>query len=128
MFKFLIISHNHWFWKNDVGDAEEATAVFGEAAALCIQKQFISHASAFQNFNTCNEDHTVVSARSVSSEDISPRQQKNVQVNNVRDIPGNYNGGAALGVAASQPSNGGPSNLSFCNTPSPMSSQVLYSG
>lgn len=103
-----------------LGAAEEATAVFGEAAALCIQKQYLHHGSASQSLQISNEDRNIVSARNFGQgpDDASPRQLKHMQV------PGNYHGVAALGGAASQPSNGGSSNLSFYNTPSPMASQL----
>lgn len=68
-----------------------------------------------------NEDRSTVSARNFgpSPDDASPRQLKHMQGNNLRDIPGNYHGAAAV-----QPPNGGSSNISFYNTPSPMVSQV----
>ncbi|XP_048227782.1 cell division cycle protein 27 homolog B isoform X2 [Ricinus communis] len=97
-----------------LGAAEEATALFGEAAAVCIQKQCVNHASAFQNVQISSEDHNLLSARNSGLEDVSPRQLKHVQGNNLRDIPS----------AASQPPNGGPPNLPFYNTPSPMASQL----
>nr|XP_023877762.1 cell division cycle protein 27 homolog B [Quercus suber] len=106
--------------------AEEATAVFGEAAALCIQKQYLHHGSASQSLHISNEDRNLVSGRNFGqgADDASPRQLKHMQGNSLRDIPGNYHGAAALGGAASQPSNGSSSNISFYNTPSPMASQL----
>jgi anaphase-promoting complex subunit 3 len=106
-----------------LGAAEEATAVFGEAAAFCIQKQYLPHGLASQSLNMPNEDRSSVSARNFGPgpDDASPRQFKNMQGNNLRDIPGNYHGAAAV-----QPSNGGSSNISSYNTPSPMVSQVSY--
>jgi anaphase-promoting complex subunit 3 len=71
-----------------------------------------------------NEDYNLVSARNFGLEDGSPRQLKHLQGNNLRDIPGNYHGASTLGGPVSQPSNGGPPNLSFYNTPSPMATQV----
>ncbi|XP_050219100.1 cell division cycle protein 27 homolog B [Mercurialis annua] len=97
-----------------LGAAEEVTAFFGEAAAVCIQKQYINHASASQNMHISGEDHNLLCPRNSGSEDISPRQLKHMQGNNLRDIPG----------AATQPPNGGPPNLPFYNTPSPMASQL----
>ncbi|KAB1224409.1 hypothetical protein CJ030_MR2G016298 [Morella rubra] len=109
-----------------LGAAEEATAVFGEAAAICIQKQYVSQGSSSQSLHMSNEDRSLVSLRNFGPvlDDASPRQLKHLQGNNQRDIPGNYHGAAVLGGAASQPSNGGSSNLSFYNTPSPMASQI----
>lgn len=109
-----------------LGAAEEATAVFGEAAALCIQKQYLNHGSASQSLHISNEDRNLVSGRNLGQgpDDASPRQLKHMQGNSLRDIPGNYHGATALGGAASQPSNGSSSNISFYNTPSPMASQV----
>ncbi|KAI9192658.1 hypothetical protein LWI28_026160 [Acer negundo] len=61
---------------------------------------------------------------STYSMDVSPRQLKHMQGNNLRDIPGNSYGGAMLTGAAGQPLNGGPSNISFYNTPSPVATQL----
>ncbi|KAJ4708516.1 Cell division cycle 27 B-like protein [Melia azedarach] len=105
-----------------LGAADEATAVFSEAAALCIQKQYLQNA---QNLHLSNEDRNLVSSKSSASEDVSPRQLKNIQANNLKDLPGNYHGAVVLAGAASQPLNGGPSNISsFYNTPSPMTTQL----
>jgi anaphase-promoting complex subunit 3 len=121
MFSLMVCWH---FFINVLGAAEEAAAVFDEAAALCIQKQHMNHASASQNLSISNEDRNLVSARNFGLEDGSPRQSKHPQGNNLRDIPGNYHGATTLGGSASQPSNGGLPNLSFYNTPSPMATQV----
>ncbi|XP_059432667.1 cell division cycle protein 27 homolog B [Corylus avellana] len=104
-----------------LGAAEEATAVFGEAAAFCLQKQYLPHGLASQSLNMPNEDRSSVSARNFvpGPDDASPRQLKHMQGNNLRDIPGNYHGAAAV-----QPLNGSSSNISFYNTPSPMVSQL----
>lgn len=69
-----------------------------------------------------NEDHNLVSARNFGLEDVSPRQLKLMQGNNVRDIPGNYHGATISGASSQPPS--GMSNVSFYNTPSPMGTQV----
>lgn len=115
----LYLSHCLFVFES-LGAAEEATAVFSEAAALCIQKQYLQNGLATQNLHLSNEDRNLVSSKSAGSEDVSPRQLKNMQANNLRDIPGNYHG-----AAASQPLNGGPPNASFYNTPSPIATQVL---
>ncbi|KAJ7973805.1 Cell division cycle protein 27 like B [Quillaja saponaria] len=106
-----------------LGAAEEATAVFGEAAALCIQKQYLN-CSTSQNLHASTEDCKVVSTRNGSSEDVSPRQLKHIQGNSLRDIPGNHHGAAMLGGAAGQLLNSGASNILFYNTPSPMATQL----
>ncbi|CAH2080443.1 unnamed protein product [Thlaspi arvense] len=106
-----------------LGAAEEATSVFGEEAALCIQKQYPYHGLAHQTAQTCSDDQNVASNRNFGSEDISPRDVRHINANNVRDIPGNYHGAVMSGGAASQPLNGGPSNTSFYSTPSPMAAQ-----
>ncbi|GAV89763.1 TPR_2 domain-containing protein/Apc3 domain-containing protein/TPR_11 domain-containing protein [Cephalotus follicularis] len=107
-----------------LGAAEEANAVFGDAAALCIQKQYFHHGLASPNIHMCNEDHNSVSARNFGSEGNSPRQLKQTQGNNLRDIPGNYHGASMMGGAATQPLNSGSSNMSFYSTPSPMATQL----
>ncbi|XP_040941589.1 cell division cycle protein 27 homolog B isoform X1 [Gossypium hirsutum] len=104
-----------------LGAAEEATVVFGEAAALCIEKQYFYHGLASPNLHVASEGCNLVSSRNFSSEDVSRRQLKNTQVNSLRDIPSNHHGAA---ISASQPHNGGPSNISLYNTPSPVASQL----
>ncbi|KAF7822341.1 cell division cycle protein 27-like protein B-like isoform X1 [Senna tora] len=107
-----------------LGAAEEATAFFGEAAALCIQKQYLNDSTS-TSLHVSAEDRSIVSARHCVSEDVSPRQLKHVQGNNnLKDIPGNHHGPSILGGAASQSINSGPSNLSFYNTPSPIATQM----
>ncbi|XP_065849813.1 cell division cycle protein 27 homolog B isoform X2 [Euphorbia lathyris] len=103
-----------------LGIAEEATSFFGETAVLCIQKQYVNHALASQNLQNSNEERNLLPAKNFSSEDVSPRHLKHVQGNNVRDIPS----AATSGGSANQPPNGGPQNLPFYNTPSPMGAQL----
>ncbi|KAE8714134.1 Cell division cycle protein 27-like protein B [Hibiscus syriacus] len=103
-----------------LGAAEEATAVFGEAAALCIQKQYLHQGEA--TLQISSEDYNLVSSRNFASEDACPRQVKHTQGNSYRDILGNNHGAAVSSGAASQPQNDGPSP--FYNTPSPMASQL----
>lgn len=100
---------------NFLGAAEETTAFFGEAAALCIQKQYVNNASASQNMHMSNEDRNLLSTRNFSSEDVSSQQLMHNQGNNLRDIPA----AATLGGAVNQPTNVGLPN-SFYNTPSPV--------
>ncbi|KAG4113087.1 hypothetical protein ERO13_D13G201100v2 [Gossypium hirsutum] len=105
-----------------LGAAEEATVVFGEAAALCIEKQHFYLGLASPNLHVASEGCNLVSSLNFSSEDVSSRQLKNTQVNSFRDIPSNHHGAA---ISASQPHNGGgPSNISLYNTPSPLASQL----
>ncbi|XP_044464916.1 cell division cycle protein 27 homolog B isoform X2 [Mangifera indica] len=106
------------------GAAEEADVVFGEAAALRIQKQYLHQGSTSLNLYSSNEDRNLVFSKNFGSDDVSPRQLKNMQTNNLRDIPGNYHGASMLAGASSQPLNGGPSNMSFYNTPSPVATQL----
>lgn len=113
-FIFLLVS----------GAADEASIVFGEAAARCIQKQYLHHGSASQNLHVSNEDRNFASARNFSSEDVCPRQLKHLQGNNIRDIPGSYHNSTVLGGTSTQSLTGSSSNVSFYNTPSPMASQV----
>lgn len=101
-----------------LGAAEEATSVFGEVAALCIQKQHLNHGLAYQNSQASSDD------RNFGSEDIGPRGMRHMNANNTRDVPGNYHGAVMTGGAASQPLNGGPASTSFYNTPSPMAVQL----
>ncbi|XP_038993974.1 cell division cycle protein 27 homolog B-like isoform X2 [Hibiscus syriacus] len=103
-----------------LGAAEEATVVFGEAAALCIQKQYLHHGLASPNLHAASEDYSLVSSQKLGSEDVIPRQLKHIQGSNLRDIPGNHHGAT---ISVSQPQNSGPSNISFYNTPSPVASQ-----
>ena len=105
-----------------LGAAEEATAVFGEAAALCIQKRYLN-CSTSQKLHSSAGDCNIVDARHSVSDDASPRQPKHMQ--GLKDIPGNHHGASILGGTASQPINSGLSNISFYNTPSPMVTQVI---
>ncbi|XP_023516279.1 cell division cycle protein 27 homolog B-like isoform X1 [Cucurbita pepo subsp. pepo] len=105
-----------------LGAAEDASSVFGEAAVLSIQKQYLHHRS--ENLQTLNDDLNSASARNNNSDDVRTRQLKHTQSNNLRDIPTNYQGTVNLGGAASQIVNGG-SNISFYNTPSPVAAQNL---
>ncbi|XP_022987617.1 cell division cycle protein 27 homolog B-like isoform X4 [Cucurbita maxima] len=105
-----------------LGAAEDASSVFGEAAVLSIQKQYLHHRS--ENLQTLNDDLNSASARNNNSDDVRTRQLKHTQSNNLRDIPTNYQGTFNLGGAASQIVNGG-SNISFYNTPSPVAAQNL---
>ncbi|GMI92728.1 HOBBIT [Hibiscus trionum] len=121
----LSIDPLHWAAYEELcvlGAAEEAIAVFGEAATLCIQKQYLHQGTATPNLQSSSEDYNLISSRNFASEDACPRQFKHTQGNNYRDIPGNYHGAAVSSGAASQPQNGGPSP--FYNTPSPMASQL----
>lgn len=105
------------------GAADEASVVFGEAAALCMQKQYLHQGLVSQNVHETNEDRNLVSARNFGFEDVSTRQLKLMQANNVRDISGNYHGATISGGASSQPPSG-MANVSFYSTPSPMGTQV----
>ncbi|KAF3441874.1 hypothetical protein FNV43_RR15789 [Rhamnella rubrinervis] len=106
-----------------LGAADEASVVFGEAAALSMQKQYLYHGSASQNMHESNEDRNLVSARNFGLEDVSPRQLKIMQGSSVRDIPGVHHSSTVSGGASSQPLSGS-SNVSFYNTPSPMGTQL----
>ncbi|XP_057436249.1 cell division cycle protein 27 homolog B isoform X2 [Lotus japonicus] len=104
-----------------LGAAEEATAVFGEAAALCIQKQYLN-CSTTPKLHSSTEDCNLVDTRHSASEDVNPRQLKLMQ--GLKDIPLNHHGASILGGTSGQPINSGPSNISFYNTPSPMVTQL----
>ncbi|GAU14085.1 hypothetical protein TSUD_169100 [Trifolium subterraneum] len=104
-----------------LGAAEEATAFFGEAAALCIQKQYLN-CSTSPKLHSSTEDCNLVDTRHCVSEDAIPRQSKPMQ--GLKDIPGNHHGAPILGGTSGQPINSGLSNISFYNTPSPMMTQI----
>ncbi|VFQ68914.1 unnamed protein product [Cuscuta campestris] len=106
-----------------LGTAEEAASVFGEASSLCVQNQHAYHGSQFQTLSTSIDDHILASNRSFASEDASPRQLRNIHINNSREITGNSNG-LVVGGVSSQPFVGGSASAVFCNTPSPMVSQI----
>lgn len=107
-----------------LGAAEDAAAVFGEAAAICIQKQYWQHASALMNSQALEEDHNVTSSRNLSAEDVSPRQLKQLSSNNVREVSGSCQGMTVSARGAGQPPNGGSNHLSLYSTPSPIATQV----
>jgi len=103
----------------NLGDAEEATTVFGEAASFCIQKQYLNCSTSP---NLSAEDCNVVATKHSVSEDVSPRQLRLMQ--GLKDIAANPHGSSIIGGAASQLISSGSSNMSFYNTPSPMATQV----
>ncbi|KAJ8422040.1 hypothetical protein Cgig2_026428 [Carnegiea gigantea] len=108
-----------------LGSAEEAAAVFGEAAVQTIhkqQQQQQQHAFSTQKFVTGSEDHSQASARSF--EDASSRQLKNANSNSAKDAFGGYQGAVASSIAGNQLASCAASGLSFYNTPSPMASQL----
>lgn len=107
-----------------LGAAEKATLVWGEAAALCIQKQQLDHLVAEQNPQATADDHNMIISRNFGVEDLSQRQVKPLTVNNIRDISGNYYGAVASSGTSNQNLNGGPASISFYNTPSPMATQL----
>ncbi|KAE9612596.1 putative tetratricopeptide-like helical domain-containing protein [Lupinus albus] len=104
-----------------LGAAEEATAVYGEAAALCIKNQYINCTTS-PSPNSSAEDCNVVAARHCESEDVSSRQLRHMQ--GLKDIAGNHHGASMFGGAGVQLINSGPSNISFYDTPSPMVTQM----
>ncbi|KAK2359694.1 Tetratricopeptide repeat (TPR) superfamily protein [Trifolium repens] len=104
-----------------LGAAEEASAFFGEAAALCIQKQYLNCSTSLK-LHSSTEDCNLVDTRHCVSEDAIPRQSKLMQ--GLKDIPGNHHGAPILGGTSGHPINSGLSNISFYNTPSPMMTQL----
>ncbi|KAK7364952.1 hypothetical protein VNO80_13701 [Phaseolus coccineus] len=104
-----------------LGAAEEATVVFGEAAAFCIQKQYLN-CSTSPNDHMSPEDSNEAAPRSCIPEEGSPRQLKQMQ--GLKDIAAYHHGASILGGATCQPINSGSSNMSFYNTPSPMVAQL----
>ncbi|KAK4747336.1 hypothetical protein SAY87_026373 [Trapa incisa] len=108
-----------------LGAAEDAAAVFGETAAICIQNQYLHHASVLQNSQAFEEDHSVTSSKDNSADDVSPRQLKQLLSNNVREASGNCQGMAVSARSAVQPPNGGSTHLSLYTTPSPITTQYL---
>ncbi|CAN7076986.1 unnamed protein product [Brassica oleracea var. botrytis] len=98
-----------------LGAAEEPSAVFGEAAALSIQKQYMQQLPSSLGLNMYNDERNTTSVKNTSSEDYSPRQPKHTQGHGLKDISGNFH---------SHGLNGGVSNMSFYNTPSPVAAQL----
>lgn len=117
-----LLSINIVLFDKNLGAAEEAAAVFGEAAAFCIQKQYVN-CSPYPNPHLSSEECNVVTARQSVSEDASPRQLKHMQ--GLKDIAASHHGTSMIGGTAAQPIHNGPSNMSFYNTPSPMTTQVI---
>ncbi|XP_057757546.1 cell division cycle protein 27 homolog B [Arachis stenosperma] len=104
-----------------LGAAEEASSVFGEAAAVCVQRQYLSCSTSPRSQSSA-EDSNLVDSRHCVSDDASPRQPKHMQ--GLKDIPGTHNGASVFGGTASQPINSSLSNISFYNTPSPVIAQL----
>lgn len=103
-----------------LGAAGEATAVFGESASECIQKQYLSHDVGPQ-LQASIDDQNLVPGRQ-AAESVSPRQQRHLHGNNAKDNSLNHNG--AVFSASQANNNGVHANLSFYNTPSPMATQL----
>ncbi|KAI3800749.1 hypothetical protein L1987_28843 [Smallanthus sonchifolius] len=109
-----------------LGAAAEASTMFGESASECIQKQYMSHDVGPQ-LQASSDDHNVVSGRQQVPENVSARQLRHLNGNNVKDTSLNHNGAVFSGstaAAASQPNNGVHASISFYNTPSPMATQL----
>ncbi|KAK3041184.1 hypothetical protein RJ639_028663 [Escallonia herrerae] len=68
-----------------LGAAEEATAVFGEAASLCIQKLYLHHGLASQSLHASSDDNASTTTKNFGLEDISPRQLRHMHGNNFKD-------------------------------------------
>ncbi|KAK1306571.1 hypothetical protein QJS10_CPA10g00053 [Acorus calamus] len=102
-----------------LGAAEAANAVFGEAAALRIQQQQSSEMSSKSMQNGC-EDFSISYNRTLGSNDVSPRQLKRLQMNNMKEFPGHSHGAVILAGSTTQPAN----CTSLYATPSPMSTQL----
>lgn len=117
----FIIIINSLLFSEYLGAAEEAVAFFGEAAALCIQKQYLN-CSTSPKLHSSTEN--LVDTRHCVSEDASPRQSKFMQ--GLKDISGNHHGAPVLGGTSGQPINSGFSNISFYNTPAPTMAQVIH--
>ncbi|XP_030528725.1 cell division cycle protein 27 homolog B-like isoform X2 [Rhodamnia argentea] len=106
-----------------LGSAEEAAAVFDEAAAICIHKQYLHNGVAPPNALMSCEDQSLNFAR-CSTDDVSTKQLKQMVGNNTRDLAGSYHGSTASSQVASQALNGGSAHLSLYNTPSPIATQL----
>ncbi|XP_027922455.1 cell division cycle protein 27 homolog B-like [Vigna unguiculata] len=104
-----------------LGAAEEASVVFGEAAAFCLQKEYLN-CSTSPNSHISPEDSNEVAPRSCIPEEGSPRQLNQMQ--GLKDIAAYHHGASLLGGATCQPINSGSSNMSFYSTPSPMVAQL----
>lgn len=72
------------------GAAEEPSAVFGEAAALSIQKQYMQQLPSSLGLNMYNDERNTTSVKNTSSEDYSPSQPKHTQGHGLKDISGNF--------------------------------------
>ncbi|XP_027359205.1 cell division cycle protein 27 homolog B-like [Abrus precatorius] len=104
-----------------LGAAEEATAVFGEEAAFCIEKQYLN-CSTSTNSPMLPEYTNEVATRPCISMEVSSGHFKQMQ--GLKDVAVNHHGASILGGAYGEPINSGPSNMSFYNTPSPMAAQL----
>ncbi|CAM8977687.1 unnamed protein product [Rhodiola kirilowii] len=105
-----------------LGAAEGASTVFSEAAAECIQKQYICQGLVSRISQAFTEDHSFAIDNRLNLEDSSPRNSKHMQGNTLRDIPGNYHGSANATSTVNQLS--GSSNAPYYNTPSPVTTQL----
>ncbi|CAI9106489.1 OLC1v1005662C2 [Oldenlandia corymbosa var. corymbosa] len=110
-----------------LGDAEDATRVFGDAASVCVQKQHMTHESALQSLRSSTNYQFVNASKNFGSEDVSPRPMKHMHSNNQRVISANHHGLSQTGGTGSQSLNG-PNAVCLYNTPSPMTTITQLSG
>ncbi|KAL8139779.1 hypothetical protein V2J09_005800 [Rumex salicifolius] len=100
-----------------LGSAEEAPTVYSESAAISVQKQQLQRLSS-ETFLTAIEDSNVSTRM---PEDASPRQLRSMS--HVRENTENHQGSVVPRGFANQVANSGPSNFTFFNTPSPVTTQ-----
>ncbi|XP_077210505.1 cell division cycle protein 27 homolog B-like [Tasmannia lanceolata] len=105
-----------------LGAAEEANETFGDSAARRIQQHMHSEASS-QSLQSGSEDCIVQSNRTLGSDDVNPRQLKQLHGHNLKEIHGHPLGSVIVAGNAPQHANCAH-NMSLYNTPSPVSMQL----
>ncbi|KAK9130986.1 hypothetical protein Sjap_011473 [Stephania japonica] len=104
-----------------LGAADEANAVYGDVAALCIQQRYLHQTSNSNISESSCEDHAAASRRTLLSEELNSRELKHAQGNSFKDA--NNNHGVVLGGTTTSHSQNIVSTASVYSTPSPIPAQ-----
>ncbi|XP_021294653.1 cell division cycle protein 27 homolog B [Herrania umbratica] len=104
-----------------LGEAEEATIYFGDAAVHYVQEHYLGNASSF--LQIAGVDQSLDSSQTFGLEDLSLRRSQQMEGNNIKDICHNNHGRSLLTGPAGQITNS-CCKISVLNTPSPLLTQL----
>ncbi|EOY26904.1 CDC27 family protein, putative [Theobroma cacao] len=104
-----------------LGEAEEATIYFGDAAIRYVQEHYLRNASSC--LQIAGVDQSLDSSQTFGLEDLSLRRSQQMEGNNIKDICHNNHGRPLLTGPAGQTTNS-CCKISVLNTPSPLLTQL----